>query len=300
VRGAVRVSAQLAKQPNPIGVHALTWVGGWSEEECTFAARESASLGYDLVEIPLLEPATVNAAMTKRIFDEYDIGAATSLGLSFDADISSSDAECAARGEALLLEALAASAGMGATHMCGILYSALGKYGAPPSAEGRSNCVAALRRVARRAADEGVTLGLEVVNRYESNLLNTAAQAVELLKEIDEANVKIHLDAYHMHIEEAGLAQAVATAGEHLGYVHIGESNRGDLGTGNVDFPQLFRALADSNYKGPITFESFSSKVVSPVLSNTLCIWRDTWEDSKECAAHAKQFIDTQWNAAHL
>jgi L-ribulose-5-phosphate 3-epimerase UlaE len=122
-----------------------------------------------------------------------------------------------------------------------------------------------------RAADKGVVLGLEVVNRYETNLVNTAAQAVELIGEIGEANVKVHLDSYHMHIEEAGLAQAVETAGSHLGYVHIGESHRGDLGTGNVDFDQLFRALAKQGYTGPITFESFSSRVVSPQLSNVLC-----------------------------
>ena len=131
-----------------------------------------------------------------------------------------------------------------------------------------------------------MVLGLEVVNRYETNLVNTAAQAVELIGEIGEANVKVHLDSYHMHIEEAGLvhldsyhmhieeaglAQAVETAGSHLGYVHIGESHRGDLGTGNVDFDQLFRALAKQGYTGPITFESFSSRVVSPQLSNVLC-----------------------------
>jgi len=184
--------------------------------------------------------------------------------------------------------------------MCGILYSALGKYETKPTLEGRTNCVKALKRVAKRAADQGVVLGLEVVNRYETNLVNTAAQAVELIEDIGEANVKVHLDSYHMHIEEAGLAQAVETAGPHLGYVHIGESHRGDLGTGNVDFPQLFRALANLGYTGPITFESFSSRVVSPTLSNTLCIWRDTWEDSEDCAKHAKRFIDASWIAAHL
>lgn len=58
-------------------------------------------------------------------------------------------------------------------------------------------------------------------------------------------------------------------------YVHIGESHRGYLGTGSVDFGALFRALAAADYEGPLTFESFSSAVVSPSLSNTLCVWRN-------------------------
>lgn len=96
--------------------------------------------------------------------------------------------------------------------------------------EGRANAVSAVRRVARRAADEGVTLGLEVVNRYESNLLNTAEQAVAFLSEVNEPNVKVHLDSYHMNIEERSLRQAVLACGDELGYVHVGESHRGERG----------------------------------------------------------------------
>ena len=82
----------------------------------------------------------------------------------------------------------------------------------------------------------------------------------------------------------------VAAAGR-LGYVHIGESHRGYLGTGSVDFGAFFRALHDVRYDGPVVFESFSSAVVSPALSNTLGIWRNLWQDSDDLAAHANRFI---------
>ena len=94
----------------------------------------------------------MDAQMTKRIFQEYGIKAATSLGLSFDADISNADPDVAKGGEALLNQALDVTHAMGATHMCGILYSALGKYSSKPSPQGRANCVAALQRVAKRCA----------------------------------------------------------------------------------------------------------------------------------------------------
>lgn len=75
---------------------------------------------------------------------------------------------------------------------------------------------------------------------------------------------------------------------------------RGYLGSGSVDFPGLFRGLAHINYTGPITFESFSSAVVSEDLSNNLCIWRNMWDDSADLAVHARGYIQQQWAAARI
>jgi D-psicose/D-tagatose/L-ribulose 3-epimerase len=97
-----------------------------------------------------------------------------------------------------------------------------------------------------------------------------------------------------MNIEETDFRSPVLTAGGRLGYVHIGESFRGYLGTGTVDFQQLFGALAEVGYEGVITFESFSSAVVDPGLSRTLGIWRDVWTDGMDLARAARRFIDEQ------
>jgi D-psicose/D-tagatose/L-ribulose 3-epimerase len=129
------------------------------------------------------------------------------------------------------------------------------------------------------------------VNRYETNVFNTGRAALSYLDEVGNANVSVHLDTYHMNIEESDLFQPFLDTGARLGYVHIGESHRGYLGTGTVDFESTFRALARIDYDGPIVFESFSSAVVSPTLSNTLGIWRNLWSDSEDLAAHANRFI---------
>jgi len=139
---------------------------------------------------------------------------------------------------------------------------------------------------------DGITLGLETVNRYESNLLNTAAQTLELIEAIGEDNVVVHLDTYHMNIEEVDVRSPVLAWGDRLGYMHVGESHRGYLGTGTIDFPTLFEALAEIDYQGTITFESFSSTVVAPNLSTMLAIWRNLWSDGMDLACHARQFID--------
>ena len=278
---------------NQLGVHALVWTGGWSEADARDACARTKAAGYDLLEIPLLDPASVDAEMTRQVLDEYGLRAATSLGLSFDADVSSEDDDIVAAGEALLNDALAAAAGMGAEYMCGILYSSLGKYSTGPTAKGRANAVAAIKRLAVRAGALDVTLGLEVVNRYETNLINTAEQAMAFVTDVDEPNVLIHLDSYHMNIEEKSLRDAVHVCGDRLGYVHVGESDRGALGTGTVDFEGLFRGLAEAGYNGPITFESFSAEVVSPSLSDVLCIWRNPWsyEQRDELAVGARTYV---------
>ncbi len=199
----------------------------------------------------------------------------------------------AARGEALLNDALAVTGEIGADYMGGVIYSALGKYPGPATEEGRRHCVEALSRIAARAEEMGVTLGLEPVNRYESNLLNTGAQALEIIAATGADNIVVHLDSYHMNIEEGDLARAVETCADKLGYVHIGESHRGYLGSGTIDFRRLFRALAGVGYAGPITFESFSSAVVDPNLSNVLAVWRNLWDDGEDLAREAKRFIET-------
>jgi len=108
----------------------------------------------------------------------------------------------------------------------------------------------------------------------------------------------VHLDTYHMNIEEADLESALIDSGAMLGYFHIGESGRGYLGAGNIDFDRVFRGLAKAGYEGPITFESFSSAVVNKQLSGMLGIWRNLWEDSADLARHAKGFIEHRLKAA--
>ncbi|MCY4238742.1 MAG: sugar phosphate isomerase/epimerase [Rhodospirillaceae bacterium] len=263
------------------------------------AIGKSAELGFDLIEMPALDPGAIDTDHTRRCLDEAGIGITMSLGLDAETDISSGDPGKVKRGEERLTLALTVARDVGATHVCGILYSALQKYFEPPKPSGVSEAIDVLSRICEEAAKSSITLGLEVVNRYETNVLNTAAQAVEMCKRIDAPNAKIHLDTYHMHIEEAGQAEAIRQAGDHLGYFHIGESHRGYLGTGSVDFESAFRTLVSIGYDGPITFESFSSVVTGQPLTGILAIWRNLWDEGEDLARHALEYTRAGMESAH-
>lgn len=280
---------------NPLGIHALVWTGDLSPAAARHAIHQTRRAGYDLLELSLHGPRLMDLALTRDLLQEHALAVSCSRGLTFAADVSSEDPAVVAQGIALLEEGIDITARIGGRYFGGILYGAMAKYGHPCTPQGRRNAVAALRRVAGFAGERGITLGLEVVNRYESNLLNTATQALEFLDEVDgsrsHSNLCVHLDTYHMNIEEADLAAPVLACGERLGYVHIGENHRGYLGTGHIDFAQFFGALAQIGYQGTVTFESFSSAVVNEQLSNALGIWRNLWDDGMDLALHARSFM---------
>ncbi len=274
----------------PIGVHGLVFTGEFDARGIERAITGAARAGFDLVEFPVFDPGDWDVETTRALLAEHGLQATASLGLPEDRNISSDDPVVVAAGEAFLKEVVDVVAAIGGTQLCGVIYSPLAKRFEPATPEAIAHGQAALGRVAAAAAAKGVKVAIEVVNRYETNIVNTAAQALRYLDGV-AGPVGIHLDTYHMNIEEPDMFAPVFTAGDRLGYVHIGESHRGYLGTGTVDFDSFFHALGAAGFDGPIVFESFSSAVVSKDLTGTLGIWRNLWDDSDDLAAHANAYI---------
>ncbi len=278
---------------NPLGVHALVWTGSWSPDDAEAAISSTKAAGFDLIEIPALDPSRIDVADTRARLEAHGIKAGFSLGLTLETDINSDDPARVAAGRTTLMQALEVARGAGSTYLGGVLFGALAKYPGPTTDKARRNSAAVIKELAQEAAKDNITIGLEFVNRYESNLLNTVQETLEYMDIVDEPNVVVHADVYHMNIEEDGFRKPILLCGDRLGYVHVGESNRGYLGTGTIDFDQFFGALADIDYTGPLTFESFSSAVVDPQLSNTLAVWRNLWTDGMDLAVSAREFISS-------
>jgi len=274
-----------------IGCHGLVWTGSFDAEGVDLAIGKTLDAGYNLLEIPLFDPEDFDVAAAKRSIAKRPISVTASLGLSPQTDLTSEDPEVVAAGVARLTHILEILSELESQYLVGVIYSQLAKYPGPISALSRAHCVEAIHTLGGRAQELGITLGLEVVNRYETNIFNTSKGALEFIADVDHPSVGVHLDTYHMNIEESDMWNPVLAAGDKLVYVHIGESHRGYLGTGSVDFDGLFRALGHIGYTGPIAFESFSTAVVSDELSRSLAIWRNLWEDNVDLGRHAYEFI---------
>ncbi len=281
-----------------LGIHSFVWTGGQTQAGLEDAMEKSAAAGFRLIEFAYLRPELFDLDALARRAKALDMDITVTMGLPLAADVSSEDASVVRAGEALLENAVKAVRDVGGTRLGGILYSAHTKYNAKPTDRGRKNSIAAIAKTADVAKAAGVDLVLELVNRFESNLLNTTAQGLDFIAATGSDAVTLHLDTFHMNVEEANPAAAIRLAGDKIGYFHIGESNRGYLGDGVIAFDPIFDALLDIGYASDVTFESFSGAVVDEGLSIACAIWRDTWTDSIPLAAHAKEFIDLKWAEA--
>ncbi len=277
---------------NKIGVHALTFIGDIKNNSIDNCLNKVSQIGYDVLEIPLLDPNQLDEKYVYKSFEKFNIEPTVSLGLSYSTDISSEEKDRVSEGRKLLFKALDKTIDIGSKHLCGVIHSAMQKNDQPKTKEGYKNSLNIINELAIKANQNNVTLSLEVVNRYETNIMNTAQEALDYINNLTAQNVKVHLDTYHMNIEEDNYYDPIKNiGGNRLGMFHFGENHRGYLGSGHIDFNETFRALKDINYKGIITFESFSSEVVDPVLSNTLGVWRNLWDDSDDLASKALKFI---------
>ena len=281
-----------------LGIHSFVWTGGQTQAGLEMALEKSAACGYRTIEFAYLRPENFNLDRLAKKAQSLGMEIGVTMGLPLDKDVSSEDEATVRNGEAMLADAVKAVRDVGGNKLGGILYSAHTKYRSMPTERGWRNSAAAIGRTADLAEAAGVDLVLEVVNRFESNLLNTTAQGLRFLKDTGSDHVRLHLDTFHMNIEEANPAAAIRLAGDKIGYFHVGESNRGYLGDGVIDFDRIFDALLDIDYQRDIVFESFSSKVVDEGLSLACAIWRDVWTENQPLAEHAKKFIEEKYAEA--
>jgi D-psicose/D-tagatose/L-ribulose 3-epimerase len=258
------------------GAHAFIWAGEWTPEGAEKVIRGAAQAGLDFVEIPLLRPENMDVTATRALLDRYGIGSTCSLGLPKAAHLPSAPEKA----ESFLESAVDVAAGLEAPVLCGVLYAHLGTLTGRPPEVGELEAVArVLKNVARYAAERGVSLGVEAVNRYETYLMNLAEQADAMLDRVGEPNVFVHLDTYHMNIEEKGFYDPIVATGERMQYIHLSESDRGTPGTGNVHWDEVFRGLKAIDYDGYLVMESFAA--INEDLAGATALWRDVVGDPK-------------------
>ncbi len=272
-----------------LGIHAYAWCSQWSNETLGLIDKVK-NLGMDFIEIPLMCLETFDPAAVKQQLTSVGLEAVTSTVLLGDTDITSDDARIRAKGVEYLKACVRATSDIGAKSFSGVIYSQHVKPAvARPTEQSWQYSADCLRKVARFAAELGLVIGLEPVNRYETYLVNTCEQALKLKEMIGEDNVKIHLDTYHMNIEEKSFYEATKLAGQDLIHYHLCENDRGIPGTGLVDWDEIFKALSEINYKGFAALESF----VDCTENMNTWVWRQLAPDGETLLKKGTSFIRT-------
>jgi D-psicose/D-tagatose/L-ribulose 3-epimerase len=268
------------------GAHAFIWAGEWTPEAAEKVIGGAARAGLDFVEIPLLHPESLDVSGTRELLDRYEIGCTCSLGLPKAAHLPFAPQKA----EAFLKGAVDVTAALEAPALSGAIYTHLGTLtGKPPKEDELAEIERTLKSVARYAAQKDISLGVEAVNRYETYLINLASQALAMVERIDEPNVFVHLDTYHMNIEEKGFYDPIVAAGQRMHYIHLSESDRGTPGTANVHWDEVFRALKAIGYEGYLVMESFAA--INEDLAGATALWRDVVGDPQALVRDGLGFL---------
>ena len=259
------------------GTYFAYWEQEWRGDYIGYC-RKVAGLGFDILEISAAGLMRMSSEDIRKMRDtavENGIGLTAGLGFPADSDMSSADPAVRKRGLDLMRTMLPLLQQAGIDRVGGVIFASWPyDYNIPvdkPAARARS--VESMKIAADIARDNGVTLLCEVVNRFEHYMINTAAEAVEFVKEIGQPNVKAMLDTFHMNIEEDFLGDAIRTAGDLLGHLHIGECNRKVPGRGHMPWDEIGQALRDIGYDGCVVMEPFVR--MGGTVGREIRVWRD-------------------------
>jgi len=262
------------------GAHTFLWIDEWTTEKGKGAIDATAKLGFDFIEISLMKPYVPILAAQVKALNDAGIEATGSLVLPEWAHMP----EQPEKAKQFLFTALQKIEAVGGTYLGGCIAFALGKFTGD-----RNAVVNTLGEVAEEAKKRGITLGIEVVNRYESNLFNTFADTRKTILAVGADNIKIHGDTYHMLYEEEGFYKPLVENADVLGYMHMSENHRGLLGSGTVNWNDVFRGLVDAHYNGPMVVKSFPA--VNPDLAAAIKLWRPPTQSSEFLAREGLKFL---------
>lgn len=267
------------------GVNTWVWVSPLTTEDLKQLAPRVRAMGFDWIECPLENLNDLDFAEAARILADNGLGVSTCAAMGPDRDLVHPDTSVQENGMAYIRGCIDATSAIGAVNLVGPIYSAVGRVW-QQTAEERAHDVDTLVKnlsaLAQYAANHGVVLGIEPLNRFETSFINTAAQVMEVISRVDHPACQVMLDTFHMNIEEKSLGQAIRTVGQHLCHLHACENDRGAPGSGNVTWPEVAQALKDIGYDGPVVIESFTNKVKT--IARAAAIWRP-FEPSQDALA---------------
>jgi D-psicose/D-tagatose/L-ribulose 3-epimerase len=254
--------------------------------------RQFKAWGFDSVEIPIEDPSHIDPAKIKKELDKAGLvcgSVCACLGPDRDLRGTPQQQKTSLRYMKAVIDQMVV---LDCPALIGPVYSAVGRADAVPPQEYKKQWKAVvknLKDLCKYAESKGKIVCLEPLNRFETDFINTCDQALKMIAAVGSPALKLHLDTFHMNIEEKDQAAAIRKAGKKLGHFHACGSDRGTPGGDHINWPAIVKALKDINYKGDVVIESFTTDV--KVIARAAAIWRRIEPTRNEIAVKGVKFL---------
>ena len=277
---------------NRIGASTWIWTSPFSDNSLGLVDR-AREFGFDVLELAVEDPRLVSAGPVREAGERAGIGFTVCGAFGPDRDVTHDDASVRENSLNYITEAIKICQKSGTEVLAGPMYSAVGKrrhVSADQKKREWELAVQGLKEAGKRAGDAGVRLAIEPLNRFETDLVNTAEQVKRLLDEVGDRTIGFHLDSFHMNIEEKNSYDAIKRAGKRLFHFHACENDRGAPGSGkNIDWEGVAKGLKEVNYKYEAVIESFTPKTKS--IAAAAAIWRQLASTQDALASEGLAFL---------
>jgi len=275
-----------------VGASTWIWVSPLSDQRLAELAPKVRELGFDVIELQVEEPGQWDPARAAELAAAHGLGTSLCCVMPPGRDLALDDEEAARSTISYLEHCVDVAATIGSPVVAGPMYAAVGRLWRMEPGE-RDTTLARvaerLRPVAEHAGERGVRLAVEPLNRYETSLINTVEQGLDLVERVGSPGCGLLLDTYHMNIEEKDPVAAARAAGGHIAHVHACGTDRGAPGGDRFAWPEFVSALDEAGYQGALCVESFTAE--QEAIATAAAIWRPLAPSQDALAADGLAFL---------
>jgi D-psicose/D-tagatose/L-ribulose 3-epimerase len=257
------------------GVSTWLWTSPFTTDSIALFPK-IRSMGYDVVEIPVEYPDLIDGLTVKRALADHGLEAVVCGAFGPTRDLTHEDPEVHKHCLDYISKCFNLCHVWNTLFLAGPMYSAVGKARMVPPEQRKvewDRAVTNLYKVCQLAQENSLMIALEPLNRFETDLINTAEDVMKLLRDINHPAAGVMLDSFHMSIEEKDMEQALYSVREKLIHLQVSENHRGIPGSGQTPWQSFRQGIEKSGYRGTITIESFTPEIKE--LAGAVCIWKN-------------------------